>query len=74
MSDHIEWLPVSGGGRVLHGTVFDNAINARRAACQPRAQLHFAPEPSVLRMPDYRRCKRCEAVFLAYPEMEHADL
>ncbi len=71
MSDHITWLPVSAGGRVLHGTVYSEHFKRRVAACTPAQDLHFLDKPRADWA--YAKCLRCQAVFKAYPEMENPE-
>lgn len=69
MADHIQWLPVLGGGKCLHGTVYSDHVKRRVPACAPNQEMVFlAPElvPARGALPN---CKRCEKVFAAYPEM-----
>ena len=71
MSDHIDWLPVSAGGKVLHATVYSEHFKRRVSACAPGSNLHFAETKAIDRA--YTDCRRCRAVFDAYPEMENPD-
>lgn len=65
MSDHIEWMR-RPNGNVAHGTV--DSRNGRIPACRPNDTTG-----SWIDAPGSRRCKVCEAVFTAYPEMENPD-